>query len=49
MFGNRAARLQYLRAAVALGGDEMTAMLWERWSPKPWLLLGDTCGGHMCD
>lgn len=31
-----------LRAVVALGGDERTAMVWERCSPKPWLLLGDT-------
>lgn len=28
---------------MALGGDESTAMVWERCSPKPWLLLGDTC------
>lgn len=38
----RAVRMQYLRAVVALGGDERTAMVWERCSPKPWLLLGDT-------
>lgn len=31
-----------LRAVVALGGDERTAMVCERCSPKPWLLLGDT-------
>lgn len=37
-----AARICYLRAAVALGGDERTAMVWERCSPKLWLLLGDT-------
>lgn len=27
---------------MALGGDERTAMVCERCSPKPWLLLGDT-------
>lgn len=36
--------VSYLSAAVALGGDESAAMVWERCSPKPWLLLGDTCG-----
>lgn len=35
-----------LRAVVALGGDERAAMVCERCSPKPWLLLGDTCRGQ---
>lgn len=35
-------RIRYLRAVVALGGDERAAMVWERCSPKLWLLLGDT-------
>lgn len=39
-------RIGYLRAVVALGGDERTAMVWERCSPKPWLLLGDTWRGQ---
>jgi len=39
---HRAGGVQYLRAVVALGGEESTAMVWERCSPNPWLLLGET-------